>query len=188
MLSASSLRGGLGLRALCRPSIVLQPARRQLSLRSSARSPLSHVRTPSQTSLAHLRLPLHGSRRNFTLRRFTFPSVEFTAKYPVTATLVRLSLSSVLGFTVILGVILLHDVFTYSERHVDRVPTNPLSLHPRLGGPKNLPIIEANLDDEQDEEMKKLMHKPRLVVLGGGWGVSPYSSSQSGRLVVWKPC
>jgi NADH dehydrogenase len=47
-----------------------------------------------------------------------------------------------------------------------------LSLHPRKGGPKNLPIIEENLDDAEDDEKKAMSGKPRLVIVGGGWGVS----------------
>ncbi|KAI7908056.1 uncharacterized protein BX663DRAFT_492830 [Cokeromyces recurvatus] len=51
----------------------------------------------------------------------------------------------------------------------ERVP--PLALHPKRGGLKNLPISDFYLDDtitsvttEEDEE------KPRLVILGSGWG------------------
>lgn len=28
------------------------------------------------------------------------------------------------------------------------------------------------MDDEADEENRKLSKKPRLVIIGGGWGVS----------------
>ena len=101
-----------------------------------------------------------------------FPSREFTRKYPVFSFTTKLCISSLLGLTVLVGALLLHDSFTYSERHVDRVPTNPLSLKPRRGGKKNLPIIEANLDDEEDETKRAMKDKPRLVVIGGGWGVS----------------
>jgi NADH dehydrogenase len=48
---------------------------------------------------------------------------------------------------------------------------HPLSINPRIGGPKKLPIIELDLDDEEDPEMKHLKDKPRIVILGGGWGV-----------------
>ena len=74
--------------------------------------------------------------------------------------------------------ILLHDATTYSERHVDRVPCNPLSLHPRTGGPKNLPILEVNLDEEEDETKREMKNKPRLVIIGGGWGVSLHISRE----------
>jgi len=58
---------------------------------------------------------------------------------------------------------------------VDRVPANPMSLHPRTGGEKNLPIVEVNLDDEEDDQKRAMKGKPRLVIIGGGWGVSPIS-------------
>lgn len=64
----------------------------------------------------------------------------------------------------------IHDAFTYTDRHVDRVPVSPLALHPERGGPKNLPVVKALLADEEDEEAKKLSEKPKLVIVGGGWG------------------
>lgn len=78
--------------------------------------------------------------------------------------------SSVLGVTFITGAIFLHDAFTYSHAHADRVPINPLALNPERGGPKNLPIARVLLSDEEDEEMRKLADKPRLVIIGAGWG------------------
>ncbi|WRT68582.1 uncharacterized protein IL334_005560 [Kwoniella shivajii] len=103
-------------------------------------------------------------------RAFSIPSKSFNARYPYTSLLIRLGVSSVVGLIVLTSVILFHDAFTYSERHVDRVPCNPLSLKPRLGGKKNLPILEVNLDDEEDDTKKAMKDKPRLVVIGGGWG------------------
>lgn len=80
--------------------------------------------------------------------------------------------SSVFGIFAIGAGIFIHDAFTYSDKHVDRVPLSPLALHPERGGPKNLPIARVQVDDEQDDENKQLAEKPRLVILGGGWGVS----------------
>lgn len=111
-----------------------------------------------------------------SLRIPTIPSNEFATRRPVTALFIRLALSTVVGVGVLTAAILGHDAFTYSERHVDRVPTNPLSLHPRRGGKKNLPILEVNLDDEEDDEKRKMQGKPRLVIVGGGWGVSASQS------------
>ncbi|KAJ3567954.1 hypothetical protein NP233_g6035 [Leucocoprinus birnbaumii] len=34
----------------------------------------------------------------------------------------------------------------------------------------NLPIARVQVDDEEDEENKRLAEKPRLVIIGGGWG------------------
>jgi hypothetical protein len=109
------------------------------------------------------------------LRRFAtfdFPPRPFQKRHPYISLIARLAFSSVFGITVLVGAILLHDAFTYSERHTDRVPTNPLALQPRRGGKKNLPILEANLDSEEDDVRRAMQDKPRLVIVGGGWGVS----------------
>ncbi|WVQ79734.1 hypothetical protein IAT38_001834 [Cryptococcus sp. DSM 104549] len=122
------------------------------------------------SSLRPKTLPV--ARPALTSRALTIPSIPseaFTNEYPLTAICIRLVISTVLGFLTITGVILCHDAFTYSERHVDRVPCNPLSLKPRLGGKKNLPILEVNLDEEEDDAKKMLKGKPRLVIIGGGW-------------------
>ena len=55
---------------------------------------------------------------------------------------------------------------------MERVPVNSLAISPRRGGKKGLPILEVNLDEEDDEIKLKMMKKPRLVIIGGGWGVS----------------
>lgn len=101
-----------------------------------------------------------------------FPPRPYQKRHPYISLATRLALSSVLGLGVLVGAILAHDAFTYSERHTDRVPTNPLALRPRLGGKKNLPVLECNLDSEEDEEKRAMQNKPRLVIVGGGWGVS----------------
>jgi hypothetical protein len=80
-------------------------------------------------------------------------------------------LSSAFGMLAIGTGVFIHDAFTYTERHIDRVPVSPLALHPERGGPTNLPIARVQVDDEEDEENVKLAEKPRLVVVGGGWGV-----------------
>jgi hypothetical protein len=80
--------------------------------------------------------------------------------------------STVLGVTLITGVIFVHDAFTYTDAHVDKVPVSPLALFPETGGPKNLPIVSAFLGDIEDPENERISQKPRLVIVGGGWGVS----------------
>nr|ODN86152.1 NADH dehydrogenase [Cryptococcus depauperatus CBS 7841] len=118
---------------------------------------------PETASLAQLKL----------IRGVRFPSVpsqDFVDRHFYLSIIIRLVLSSALGIVILTGVILAHDAFTYSERHVDRVPCNPLSLKPRLGGKKNLPVLEVNLDDEEDEAKRTMRGKPRLVIVGGGWG------------------
>lgn len=78
--------------------------------------------------------------------------------------------SMVFGVAALTSVILIHDAFTYREYHVGKVPTNPLALHPEPGGPKNLPIVQSFVDDEEAEDRKELAKKERLVIVGGGWG------------------
>ncbi|KAK4180879.1 putative mitochondrial external NADH-ubiquinone oxidoreductase 2 precursor [Triangularia setosa] len=72
-----------------------------------------------------------------------------------------------------LGVIsfFIYDATTYVD-HANKSDLfiSQLALNPRRGGPKNLPILEVFIDDEDDEERKRQKDKPRLVILGGGWG------------------
>jgi NADH dehydrogenase len=65
----------------------------------------------------------------------------------------------------------LYDASTYRlhSSHTD-VDVSALAINPRRGGPKNLPILESHLDDDDTEEMSRAKNKPRLVILGGGWG------------------
>ncbi|OCF75822.1 NADH dehydrogenase [Kwoniella mangroviensis CBS 8886] len=150
------------------------PIRNQLISARSSSTKITNTQSTisSKTFFNPHRRPIIPSLRTPTssIRNFSIPPKSFNAKYPITSVLIRLGLSSVLGIVVLTSVILFHDAFTYSERHVDRVPCNPLSLKPRLGGKKNLPILEVNLDDEEDDAKRKMKGKPRLVVIGGGWG------------------
>lgn len=43
-------------------------------------------------------------------------------------------------------------------------------MSPRRGGPKNLPIAEVLVDDDDSDDAKRQKDKPKLVILGGGWG------------------
>jgi hypothetical protein len=79
--------------------------------------------------------------------------------------------SAVLGLSVVIGGVFIHDVFTYSDKHIDRVPVSPLALHPQCGGPNNLPVASVLVGDEEDSSLVSIKDKPRLVVVGGGWGV-----------------
>ncbi|KAK5628043.1 hypothetical protein RRF57_003758 [Xylaria bambusicola] len=76
------------------------------------------------------------------------------------------------GFVTVLFVaFFFYDSTTYKESasfgdcHVSEV-----ALEPPRGGPKNLPIIEALLDDDENDNAKDKKQKPRLVILGSGWG------------------
>lgn len=95
--------------------------------------------------------------------------------------------STAVGVTLIGSGILLHDAFTYNDKHIHNVPLSPLLFDGKTGGPKNLPIVGNFLRDDEDEEMRAIAKKPRLVVVGGGWGVChsiliilPYLLNQQG--------
>lgn len=65
----------------------------------------------------------------------------------------------------------LYDASTYREDLSYRdIQVSQIALSPRKGGPKNLPIAEVHIDDDDCAEMQRQKHKPKLVVLGGGWG------------------
>lgn len=64
-----------------------------------------------------------------------------------------------------------YDATTYRERpSAEDIPVSELALNPRHGGPKNLPIAEVLVGDYDSEEMAEQNEKPRLVILGTGWG------------------
>ena len=65
----------------------------------------------------------------------------------------------------------IYDATTYNENPVvTEVPVSQTALNPRIGGPKSLPIVDALIDDDDDEHVQCGREKPRLVVLGSGWG------------------
>lgn len=149
---------------------------------SPSSAPRSSDNSSSSNSKDHGQHETGGNpqprRRIWTYARYGLLSPSFTEKHPWLAALARLGLSVVVGSTLLIGVILIHDAFTYSQRHLDRVPVNPLALKPRRGGPKNLPIIDVELDDLESAEKVRCEKLPRLVIVGGGWGVSL-------RLLLW---
>ena len=76
---------------------------------------------------------------------------------------------SVLGIGIV--AFFLYDASTYKEHPTQSdIAVSQLALQPRRGGPKNLPIAEIFIDDDDCEEKKRNKNKPKLVVLGGGWG------------------
>lgn len=81
-----------------------------------------------------------------------------------------------LGLFIVVGGVLvvtffLYDASTYSEDPESfDIPVSEYALTPRRGGPKNLPIAEYFVDDDDCEDMKGQKHKPKLVILGTGWG------------------
>lgn len=65
----------------------------------------------------------------------------------------------------------IYDASTYHEGGSGMdIPVSELALNPRLGGPKNLPIADVLVGDYDSEAMLQQKDKPRLVILGTGWG------------------
>ncbi|KAF7363718.1 hypothetical protein MSAN_01029600 [Mycena sanguinolenta] len=123
-----------------------------------------------------LKCALHSPRRTFasTPKRFNTTTKSSPSLASRSFTYARYTgyfcLSAVAGIFAVGAGFFVHDAFTYNEKHIERVPVSPLALHPESGGPKNLPIVRVAVDDEEDEEHKKLATKPKLVIVGGGWG------------------
>lgn len=65
----------------------------------------------------------------------------------------------------------IYDASTYKESgDNEEVNVSDLALNPRRGGPKNLPIYDVQIDDDDCPEKERTKHKPKLVILGSGWG------------------
>jgi len=72
-----------------------------------------------------------------------------------------------------LGVVafFVYDASTYREHPANAdIQVSQLALNPRRGGPKNLPICDVFIDDDDCTAMREQKDKPKLVILGGGWG------------------
>ena len=63
-----------------------------------------------------------------------------------------------------------YDASTYSEQHVERVALDLVGLKMEKGGKKGLGIVNALVDDVEGEN--GTAGRKRLVIVGGGWGVS----------------
>ena len=65
----------------------------------------------------------------------------------------------------------IYDATTYREAdRLGECRVSEFALSPTTGGPKNLPIASILLDDEASEEFAAQKDKPKLVILGTGWG------------------
>lgn len=139
---------------------------------SSLPPPLFHSYRPHSALNLRSSTQFHQkwSRGKWSYAKHGLLAPSFSAKHPWVAGFLRISISAAVGISLLIGIVLLHDMSTYTPHRDGHIECSPLSLHPRRGGPKNLPIIESNLDD--NEEKGGMKNKPRLVIIGGGWGVS----------------
>ncbi|ODV97086.1 hypothetical protein PACTADRAFT_39701 [Pachysolen tannophilus NRRL Y-2460] len=79
--------------------------------------------------------------------------------------------------TSVAGLILvffLYDYSTYGSGKYweddTKLSVPELALSPERGGPENLPILRAQLDSFDSPSKANSRHKPKLVILGSGWG------------------
>jgi NADH dehydrogenase len=64
-----------------------------------------------------------------------------------------------------------YDASTYRESpSTETLPVSSLALTPRRFGPKNLPVVEHFVDDDHSAAAAAAKHRPRIVILGTGWG------------------
>ena len=77
----------------------------------------------------------------------------------------------VIGTGVVVFAFFLYDASTYGAcPSAQDIPVSELALNPRRGGPKNLPIADVLVGEYDSESMIEQKDKPRLVILGTGWG------------------
>jgi len=79
------------------------------------------------------------------------------------------------GFIIVSGSLVLaffiYDASTYREDlSYSDIPVSEHALMPKRGGPKNLPIAHVLVDDDDCADNTRNKHKPKLVILGSGWG------------------
>ena len=110
---------------------------------------LTYVRSISTKALPHHRGPIF---------RFVYRSFAYAGAF------VLASGGLVVAFFV-------YDASTYREdlSYTD-IPVSEYALYPKQGGPKNLPIADVLVDDDDCADSSRLKSKPKLVILGSGWG------------------
>jgi len=156
----------------------------------SAVSALRSARTPSSRLLLQIQprrifltssRPTSNSKLSRAIRRLPFlPKRLISTKElpsnrgPVVRFFYRLfawtGIFIVVSGTLVIG-FFLYDASTYREGVTQEdMIVSQAALSPRRGGPKNLPIAEVLVDDEDSQELRDQKHKPKLVILGTGWG------------------
>ncbi|KAF2750488.1 hypothetical protein M011DRAFT_244127 [Sporormia fimetaria CBS 119925] len=149
---------------------------RPLQSRYTQSRTFSHARTGSPLKRPHLAT---SSPLRLALTRTSSSTPASSTQTPKTRSRwarVAYRSMAVLGtFVLISGSLVvaffIYDSTTYKETpDVQDLKVSELALSPRRGGPKNLPIAEAFVDEDDSEENRALRDKPRLVVLGTGWG------------------
>ncbi|KAK3677908.1 hypothetical protein LTR78_002003 [Recurvomyces mirabilis] len=144
-----------------RIAAISQPRIARLS--SISRRPL-----PSQLQ-CHLRQSRVQSRFASTSPTDTIqPKPRSRFFHYIQRSLVFFSLTIIVGGTLV-AAFFVYDAYTYREDPDSfDIPVSEYALTPRRGGPKNLPIAEYFVSDDEPE-FRDQKHKPKLVILGTGW-------------------
>jgi NADH dehydrogenase len=117
--------------------------------------PLSpSLRIPYLRTLSTRALPSHkGPVVRFLYRTFAYTGLFFV------------------GCGTLVVAFFIYDASTYREADSQgECRVSEVALTPQRGGPKNLPIASTLLDDEATDEFAAQKDKPKLVILGTGWG------------------
>jgi len=126
---------------------------------------------PTALQLLAARRTLFGLKRGaFNPQRPLLSTLLLRGKHPILRFFGIATFSVV--FTVVFGTagLLAWDASTYHSDRLGEVLVNPLALNPERGGKKNLKIARILMDDEEDAAHASQLKKPKLVILGGGWG------------------
>ncbi|OQE19089.1 hypothetical protein PENSTE_c016G09154 [Penicillium steckii] len=167
------------------PSITTRfPLSRSLYISSSAPVPAP----VSAIALAQRRRPFGPISTNTTPIRFKsdnattttsttndiakkIPLKERSRAFKALSKLFTLCGVFVCGSGLAVAAFFIYDASTYRESPTaEDIPVSELALDPRRGGPKNLPIADFLVGDYDSESMLEQKDKPRLVILGTGWG------------------
>lgn len=128
--------------------------------------------SPSSFTSASPASPMTAEQPVVTRQTSFFRRIFLSDRHPIIKWVGRGVLSFVLSIVTLTGGLLLWDATTYRTHNIQNVPVSALALNPKRGGPKNLKIAQMFIGDEEDDQIKALLDKPKLVILGGGWGVS----------------
>ncbi|PGH35669.1 NADH dehydrogenase [[Emmonsia] crescens] len=132
--------------------------------------------TPRRPSLPPLSTKVQFSFRSQLQRSLRLTPTKPPLRQRSRTVRVLYNLFTYCGIFVVISGVLVAGFFVYdaSTYHHDLssqdIPVSELALNPRRGGPKNLPIAEVLIDDHDSEVMREQWDKPKLVILGTGWG------------------
>jgi NADH dehydrogenase len=107
-----------------------------------------------------------GAGRKLRFKETFAGSIVFKTLYYSTL-FIGVSASVAITF---LALFFVYDATTYVPTEVPPVDVSQAALSPVRGGPKNLPICYSHLDSHESPEKMEMAKKPKLVILGSGWG------------------